>query len=350
MLGNDDGIGLYDCLHVKWKYGYEIEYFWLSGVVLSFVGVIGLLGNIIILVVLWKPRMRKNVFYNLLFSLSCFDILFIISYGVSVAYKSLACYPFNRIVGSVAYPLLNIGISGSIYMTVAISIERYLGICYLNCNYRRKAWVFIAPVFLLTLTYNIPKLIERKFNFSNGTLIAESESFRNDETYNYVYNLWGDILFNTVLPLIALLFFNGSIMVRMKKTSKTIIQLGNSYNRKGTGRITTKILFWIVLIFLILHSPRVAYKLLFYLGPEDKTTWYWVRPVARLALITNSSANFLIYCLVGKNFRTELVKVLCPWKATALNSNYSRNTSSTSTLKRGQEITFTHLNVQQTRF
>ena len=243
------------------------------------------------------------------FFLSCFDILFILSYGVSVAYKSIACYPFNSLVGSVAYPLLNLGVSGSIYMTVSISIERYLGICYPNCTYRRNAWVFIAPVLMISITYNIPKLFERKFYFYNGSLIAESQAFRNDETYKHVYNLWGDILFNTILPLIALLYFNGSIIAKMKKTSKTVIQFGKTHQRKGLSTNTTKILFWIVLIFLVLHIPRMVYKVLFYLGPEDKTTWYWVRPIARLALITNSSANFLIYCLVGKNFRAEFVKV-----------------------------------------
>ena len=102
-------------------------------------------------------------------------------------------------------------------------------------------------------------------------------------------------------------FRNGSIIAKVNKTTKGAKQLRRTNEKQGAN--ATKILFWVVSIFLVLHTPRLAYKFLFYLGPKDKTTWYWIRPVARLALITNSSANFLIYCMVGKNFRIELFKM-----------------------------------------
>ena len=71
----------------------------------------------------------------------------------------------------------------------------------------------------------------------------------------------------------------------------------------------TKILLCVVLVFLILHIPRVAYKCMNFLGNRNVDSWYWVIPVSRLALTINSSVNFVIYSLVGRNFRDELISI-----------------------------------------
>ena len=69
----------YDCLEAWWKYGYEIEYFWVSGIVLVSVGILGLFGNVANLIVLFQPELRLKIFYKLLIVLAIFDILFIFS-------------------------------------------------------------------------------------------------------------------------------------------------------------------------------------------------------------------------------------------------------------------------------
>eukprot|EP00092_Neocalanus_flemingeri_P030218 GFUD01032797.1.p1 GENE.GFUD01032797.1~~GFUD01032797.1.p1 ORF type:complete len:317 (+),score=56.26 GFUD01032797.1:31-981(+) len=301
------GTSFYDCLQVDWKHGHEKEYFWISGVVLAMVATIGLVGNMFTMVVLCQPQMRNRVFYNLLFALACFDTLFILSYGIRVSYQSLACYPFNKLVGSLTYPLLNIGLTGSIYMTVAISLERYLGICHPNLVFKRKAWVFILPVLIINISFNFPRFFEQKFTFVNGSLVGEYQAWRKNEAYMLAYNLWASIIVGTVIPLGMLIYLNGAIIARIIRTSKTVTEMGKTHQKNG--RNTTKILFWIVLIFFVLHTPRIVYKSVFYMGSEDRSDWYGIRPVARLALIINSSSNFIIYCLVGKNFQKEFLKV-----------------------------------------
>ena len=95
---------LYDCLKTPTKYGHEKEYFWISGVSLVFVGIVGLLGNLISLLVLCRKTFHRNVFYNLLITLTFFDITFIISLGINSGYESMACRDrYIHAIGSVTY-------------------------------------------------------------------------------------------------------------------------------------------------------------------------------------------------------------------------------------------------------
>ena len=122
---------LYECLKTPSKEGYEKEFFRISGVALVIVGSVGLLGNFLSFLVLSRNQFRKKVFYNLLIILATFDSLFIISYGIKVGYQSMACREnYSYEVGHITYPVLNLGLSGSIYSTVAISFERCLSVCY----------------------------------------------------------------------------------------------------------------------------------------------------------------------------------------------------------------------------
>ena len=190
-------------------------------------------------------------------------------------------------------------------MSVAISVERYLGICHPHVKFTREAWVFIVPV--LVLGFNFPKKLEKKLYFVNGTLIAEHQDFRKELSYGYAYLPWANVVCLTILPFAALIYLNGAIIARINRTSKLVTEMGNPHRKQVAN--TTKILFWVVMSFLFLNTPRMTYKIL-NPGPEDKSGWFWFRPVSRLALISNSSANFVIYSFLGKNFRKELLNIL----------------------------------------
>ena len=56
--------------------------FWIGGVLISVVGIFGLIGNVLSILILLQPKLRKGTFNQLLVSLAVFDIICILSRGI----------------------------------------------------------------------------------------------------------------------------------------------------------------------------------------------------------------------------------------------------------------------------
>ena len=306
----------YDCFsNYDLKYGYEKEYFWISGVCLVVVGIFGFVGNIITCITLLSGNLRRNSFYQLLIVLSIFDICFILSLGIRDGYQALACEPHNENVSHLTYIALDVSLTGSIYITVAISLERYFGICFTKKKIKCGVWIYVIPVLIIDILYNFPRIFERNYFIVNGTLESNRREFSNRESYKYGYYFVASTVINSLIPMISLLYLNSSIILTIKRTSKNLRALGESSQENQRNK--TNILFAVVIIFFICHFPRVIYKSLYYFGSsadEFREKWWFIVPVKKLALMLNSSINFVIYCLLGQTFRKELLCFLASLK------------------------------------
>ena len=264
-----------------WRRGREAEFFWVSGIALVLVGTVGLVGNLLTLLVLCRSDLRKKTFFKLLIVLALFDLLFIISYGTILGYRALACHPDSFLNGSiykVTYPLLNIGLTGSIYATIAVSLERFLGICHPSWSARKKSRFYILPLVVFSLAFNFPRFFERSFsNLSESvvTNLTRNEQLRHhthshhhvSESYKSGYYLWASVVFLSIIPSVLLLVFNGSIIRTICSSSARVKEM--SINNRDPK--ATKILFCIVSIFFICHTPRIIYKCIYYMDFDDRS-------------------------------------------------------------------------------
>ena len=339
---------LYDCLESPTKYGYEVEYFWISGVALVSVGFLGLIGNILSLIVLCQKTFRRRVFYNLLIELTCFDILFILSYGIHVGYQSMACQDiYNLNVSHITYQLLNLFLSGSVYSTVVISIERYIGMCHPYLKYGRSTWIYVLAVIFVSVLYNFPRFFEYQYTVVNGTIVSSITTWADSESYKDRYHDLCEIIVENMIPLVLLFLTNGAIIRKMYWSPKNQVTDVKSKTRKNRAT-TTKTLLVIVAVFMISHIPCIAFKTLYYFGcsgcnEEEETEyrryWYFIYPIKRLSLMTNSSVNVIIYCIVGTKYRNELLCLFgCKIPAPMNKENHSATTTLGRALKYSMKL------------
>ena len=105
--------------------------FWSEGVLGISVAAFGLFGNLVSIWILSMPEMRCTAFNRLLMALAFVDCMFICP-GVLIyvfeAFKLEADW-YNYLFPVVFYPCSEIALCSSIYMTVAIAVERFIGLC-----------------------------------------------------------------------------------------------------------------------------------------------------------------------------------------------------------------------------
>ena len=120
-----------------------------GGSLVILISFVGLLGNVFILYIVTRRHLWKHIFYKLLFGLACFDMTTIVGFGYGMSYFCL--FGENMPFHLEGYILAYIGLYGSVYMTLMISLERYLGICKTQIKWRRNLLTYLFPVFIAIL-------------------------------------------------------------------------------------------------------------------------------------------------------------------------------------------------------
>ena len=239
-----------------------LEY-WVEGVLLLCFAVFGIIGNLFSTLILGRKSMR-NSFNILLIALALVDF----TYLVCSILKSLRLrFEITSdlhvlLVPYFLHPIQNIAITASIFLTVAIALERFVAVHH-PIHYRqasnnstllrRRVASYLIPVFFISVLFNITKFFEvyavfpedemRKYldtltdQFSNNSLVYETNfttmfsalpklpparvditDFRKHPMYSIYFN-WFRFITNGIIPLILLIYFNAKIYMKIRQRS-----------------------------------------------------------------------------------------------------------------------------------
>ena len=138
-----------------------------EGVLSSIVGLIGILGNVSAIFYYRKRRSNlKTTFHGLMLALAAFDLIIILSAILLFSIPRFSCNfegtSFYQTYAPWIFFINHVGLEGSIYLTIAITVERYLVICQ-PMFYRSKLWptkFFVVPITCFSILFCIPKLFE----------------------------------------------------------------------------------------------------------------------------------------------------------------------------------------------
>ncbi|CAJ0960117.1 unnamed protein product, partial [Mesorhabditis belari] len=316
----------------------EVKFFLIS-VVGSIIGLFGLFGNISTALILTRPSMRNpNNLY--LTALAVFDSCLLITAFFIYAMEYIIEYTqqFQLYVAWLTYlrfafALSHISQTGSVYVTVTVTIERYLAVCYPKrskryCSSGGAAWTILG-VTTFALLFNSTKFFELEVTINpecgEGTnwqsYMLKPSKMAQNEYYQQVYALWITNFVMVFFPFCCLLVLNSIIAYTIKRSlqkfdySDPKIQVKDRHELKEKSREATMVLITIVFIFLICNFWGFVLTLLEQILPssilhEDYGTFYtFSREAINFLAIINSSINFVIYIIFGKDFRKELIIV-----------------------------------------
>ena len=283
----------------------NVEYF--ASIFLPTTSIIGIICNLINIFVLSRIK-YKSCFLRLLCFLAFFDTGILLSgilYTIPIIrllFSSQHAQAFFSIYQNVylfdTFNPFNFFILCGRRLTVAISLERFLGICYplkFPAKYRKSRHLVI-PVFFTAV---LEKLM---WFYSNNNIFLPT------------------ILF-IIVPILILIVFNMAILFTL--TNMKYIA-GSSKEKVLESAL---VLISVVIIYLFCWTPTVIR--LFYFSvfkASNDELWTILLTVAYFAVILNSSINFFIYCLVGKSYRRHVKKAFsCSF--TGINYSYSQDSS-----------------------
>ena len=306
--------------------------FVIEGLLLTAIGSIGILGNIGAIFHFGTSKYRQHRFYSLMLALAVVDTLVIISFiWFSSVPEFLGTKKHIHYWSIWLYPMLHIFCTGNIFLTAAISHDRYLAICK-PLSYHispRPIKVTLMAIFVASILYNIPIFFELEWKGTikderNGSEIiyefgAWPTELRIDYLYVEIYVLWCNMTIQGIIPVLILIGLNISIVKEMRRFRQYVMgtDKDDEHWRKNQLKFAN-INLVIVIVFIVCYSFRnilSAYELYYRytIGISiakwpHKTMFYMLSEISHLMVVLNSCISFYVYLF--KRFLNDKVSYI----------------------------------------
>lgn len=296
--------------------------FYMYGILLNLIGLIGIIGNIVTMVILSRPQMRSSINYLLIGLARCDTVLIIAAillFGLRSVYQYTGYMFYYHFIiypniASFIYPISAASQTASSYLTLMVSLERYVAVCHplrarALCTYGRSRY-YVTFCVLFALLYNVIKLWEsqiRNFDSPHLGLIycIQPSPMRTNATYITVYIHWCYLVVNYFIPFTGLVVFNTLIFRQVRRANRERQRLSRSEKRE-IGLAT--MLLAVVIVFFALNVLALYVNVCeaFYQHIDDDMI-----VVNNLCVTFNSCVNFVIYVIFGEKFKRLFFALFC---------------------------------------
>ncbi|KAI6190058.1 FMRFamide receptor [Aphelenchoides bicaudatus] len=268
----------------------------------------GALMNTVSLWIFTRKSFRKRSFNILLCGLSvsdfCLCVLAMPVFTLSQLESFLKGFiPLNvtsRIL-LYMYPLTLMAQTSSIWILVAITIDRWLAVCHpflvrIYCTQTRAALTLVI-IFTFSIAYNFCRFWEYTLN---GNEIAGL--LRDNSLYMILYQNISMLLSQFVLPLLVLCILNLQVARTILEAGETRRELVASEKREHS---TAKMMLFVVIVFIF------CYSFSFCLNPElfKQQIGLLLNDINNILVVINSSSSFIFYIKYSSRYRSQLQKM-----------------------------------------
>ncbi|XP_064628038.1 FMRFamide receptor-like [Lineus longissimus] len=307
----------------------------LHGVVGFFLMGLGTTGNVLSIVVL--ATQSSNSVNFLLVCLAVADTFFLVNgillYTLGTINRYNGLFREYREVMPYAIPFINgmafLSHSLTVWLVVVITIDRYIAVCYplksVNICTRGRARRVIAILVISLTLFSLPRFFEKTAGYvydaeldnEHAMLTVVYREFHQYPVYIYLYEtvLYGGCQF--LFPLLLLISLNVRLLWGLNQARiNRNMMLSSSKKQQKDDNVSTMIVV-VISVFIICQFPNFLSYALRLLEVFDSSNAIVVNPqgssllnpITETLLRINSSVNFLIYMLVGKEFRKVLFRI-----------------------------------------
>ena len=224
----------------------------------------------------------------------------------------------------------------SIYMTVALTVERYLAVCkpflFRNLNLKNSAilrlTLYLLPVIVISIAVNVPKFLEMTVSLENNTIEGEYSELTKQPNYLLYYTI-SELIHPTlttgIAPMLGLAFMSTSILITVRRSNLMRFQITSpavSQQHRISESKLAIVLIGILAMHFICHLPVVILNISaqYYIGDklycqEHGVSFFppmWLlcgNSIMALLLMANTSCNFFIYCFTLRSFKAKLNQI-----------------------------------------
>ncbi|KAM6169271.1 C-C chemokine receptor type 3 [Rhynchocyon petersi] len=271
----------------------------------SLVFVVGLLGNIVVVVILMKYK-RLRIMTNIyLFNLAISDLLFLITLPFWIHYAGWNKWVFGHCLCKFLAGVYYLGLYSEIFFIVLLTIDRYLAIVHAVFALRARTVTFgiITSVFTWVLAglAALPEFIFHEFQeHDDQSLCSPHYPEYNVDTWKRFQALRMNIL-GLALPLLVMAICYSGII-------KALLKCPNRQKYKAI-----RLIFVIMVVFFLFWTPYSLALLLSafqVLLPENNCEQSkqldLALAVTEVVANTHCCVNPIIYAFVGERFRKYL--------------------------------------------
>lgn len=288
--------------------------------------IFGIISNILNIAVLTQKNMVTSTNY-ILVALAIADMLTMVSYLPYAIYFYCATVPdllYRHPKGWIIYLLFNTNFiitchTIAMWLTVALAVFRYIVVCHHTlgpklCNLQR-AKITIVAVFFATVFFCIPNYVMYKpVPTDNGGWWFEDNPYVTPFLKVFNYWLFGVVL--KVAPCVLLTVLSSLLIHAMHAAEQKRQRLKSMGKRAESERTsehnrTTAMLVSVVLCFVVAELPQ---GILAFLSGVDGNIFVNVYvplgDVWDIIVLINSAVNFLLYCIMSRQFRKTFQEVI----------------------------------------
>ncbi|XP_006007909.1 type-1 angiotensin II receptor [Latimeria chalumnae] len=296
--------------------------------------VTGILGNSIVVAVIFCYMKLKTVANIFLFNLALADMIFLITLPLWAAYTAMGYHwPFGNCLCKISTALVSYNLYATMFLLTCLSIDRYLAIVHPMKSRPRRTLIFARITcilaWLLAGVASIPVLIFRQVIFlKNQNITVCSFFYKEQDPHLVVMGLMKNIL-GFFIPFAIILTCYTLI-------GKTLMETYKVQKNKSRCDEVLKVIMTVVVVFFICWFPHQVFNFLEVLVRLEVITDCHIVNIVDTAMpfticiaYFNSCLNPILYGFVGDNFRKKFFQLLrC--KPPGFRFNTSLNTKMSS--------------------